>query len=147
MERDGHARVLGLWNGSLHAANEPREVALTRESVTDGESLDISVDVDKERAFVRLHGRLGIDSSPDLRVRLLAILKGQAPKTMVVDLTEVSYIDVSGVATLLEALKVARNRQGMLCLKGLQGRMVRFFEITGLQAVFEAGCKGPPELR
>jgi anti-sigma B factor antagonist len=120
---------------------------LTRESVTDGESLDISVDVDKERAFVRLHGRLGIDSSPDLRVRLLAILKGQAPKTMVVDLTEVSYIDVSGVATLLEALKVARNRQGMLCLKGLQGRMVRFFEITGLQAVFEAGCKGPPELR
>jgi anti-sigma B factor antagonist len=122
---------------------------LTRELVTEGDSLGITVDHGEERAFVRLHGRLVIDSSPDLRDRLLVMLEGQPPKTIIVDLTEVSYMDDSGIATLLEALKVARNRQVTLCLKGLQGRMARLFEVTGLQAVFETdGCKGAsPELR
>ena len=128
--------------------SEHREIALTRELVTEGDSLDINVDDGEDRTFVRLHGRLGIDSSPDLRDRLLAILQGQPPKTMTVDLTEVSHIDASGIATLLEALKLARNRQTTFCLTGLQGRMVRLFEVTGLQAVFETACKvGPPELR
>ena len=144
-----HVRVLGLLNGSLHAITEPREIALTRGLDTEGESLHITVDHGEERAFVRLHGRLGIDSSPHLRDWLLAMLQGQPPKTIIVDLTEVSYIDASGIATLLEALRVARNRQATLCLKGLQGRMVRLFEVTGLLAVFETtGCKGAsPELR
>jgi anti-sigma B factor antagonist len=124
-------------------------IVVTRESVTEDESLDITVDDGEERVFVRLHGRLGIDSSPTLRDRLLAILQGQPPKTIIVDLAEVSYMDASGIATLLEALKVARNRQATLCLKGLQGRMVRLFEVTGLLSVFEtAGCKDAlPELR
>ncbi len=117
-------------------------IALKRGLVTGGESLDITVEHGEERAFVRLDGHLGIDSSPDLRDRLLAMLQGQPPKTIIVDLTEVSSIDASGIATLLEALKVARNRQATLCLKGLQGRVVRFFEVTGLLPVFEtAGCK------
>jgi anti-sigma B factor antagonist len=122
---------------------------LTRGLVTEGDNLAITVDEGEEHAFVRLQGRLGIDSSPALRDRLLATLRGQPPKNVVVDLTEVSSIDASGVATLLEALKVARNRQVTLCLKGLQGRIVRLFEVTGLLAVFETtGCKGAsPELR
>ena len=123
-------------------------IALTGGLVTGGESLDITVERSEERALVRLHGHLGIDSSPDLRDRLLAILQRQPPKIIIVDLTEVSVIDAAGIATLLEALKVARNRQATLCLKGLQGRIVRLFEVTGLQAVFETGCKAvPPELR
>jgi anti-sigma B factor antagonist len=121
-------------------------IAVTRESVTEDESLDITVEQGEERAFVRLRGHVGIDSSPDLRDRLLALLQGQPPKTIIVDLTEVSYIDASGIATLLEALKVARNRQVTLCLKGLHGRIVRFFEVTGLLSVFEtAGCKDASE--
>jgi len=135
--------------GSLHAMSEPEGIGLTRELVTEGDSLDITVDDAEERAFVRLHGRLGIDSSPDLRDRLLAMLEGQPPKTIIVDLAEVSYIDASGIATLLEALKVARKRQVTFCLKGLHGRIVRLFEATGLLALFEtAGCKeASPELR
>ena len=121
---------------------------MTRELVSEGDSLDIKVDRGDDRAFVRLRGRLGIDSSPTLRDLLLAILQKQGAKTIIVDLTEVSFIDAAGIATLLEALKLARNRQVTLCLKGLQGRMARLFEVTGLQAVFETACKaGPPGLR
>jgi anti-sigma B factor antagonist len=121
---------------------------LKRELVSESDRLDINVELGEERVFMRLHGRVGIDSSPALRERLLAILQEQPPKTIVVDLTEVAFLDGAGIATLLEALKIARKRQASLCLKGLQGRILRLFEVTGLGAVFESGCKGiPPELR
>ena len=116
---------------------------MTRGLATEVESLHITVDGGEERAFVRLFGRLGIDSSPTLRDRLLAMLREQPPKTIIVDLTEVSRLDASGIATLLEALKVARHRQSTLCLKGLQGRMLRLFEVMGLLTLFETtGCSG-----
>lgn len=122
---------------------------MTQASVSEGDVLDIAVDHGADWALVRLQGHLGIDSSPDLRDRLLAILRGQTAKTITVDLTQVSYIGASGIATLLEALKIARHHQSTLCLKGLQGRTARFFEVTGLMSVFEIpGCKDPsPELR
>jgi anti-sigma B factor antagonist len=112
------------------------------------EDLDIAVDRDQGGTTLRLHGHLGIDSSPDFRDRLLVMLQGQPPQMITVDLTEVAYIDASGVATLLEALKIARKRQTRLCVKGLHGRIARLFEATGLLPVFEADCKGfSPELR
>lgn len=119
---------------------------MTAEQVIDSDNLDITVDRDEERALVRLKGRVGLDSSPALRDRLLAILQGQPPKTIIVDLAETSSIDAAGIATFLEALKIARQRQATLCLRGLHGRMVRLFEVTGLQAVL--GCNdASPKLR
>ncbi|MBV8050424.1 MAG: STAS domain-containing protein [Acidobacteriaceae bacterium] len=117
---------------------------MTQDLVTEGESLDINVDHSDKRVVVRLRGRVGLDSSPALRDRLLAILQGQVPKIIIVDLAEVSFIDAAGIATLLEALKLARHRQSTLCLKGLHGRVVRLFQVTGLQAVFDSGCKDSP---
>jgi anti-sigma B factor antagonist len=111
-------------------------------TVTSADGLDITVDHGDAGTVVRLRGQLSIESSPGLRDHLLAMLREQSPKTVIVDLAGVSYIDVSGIATLIEALKVQRNRQGTLCLKGLEDRLVRLFEVTGLLALFEAsGCK------
>ena len=108
-------------------------------SATD---LEIIVDKGEEETRVRLRGRLGIDSSPDFRDHLLALLQEQSAKAVVLDVTDLSYIDVSGLATLVEGLKVARNRQSILCLKGLQGRVLRLFEVTGLLHLFETnGCR------
>ena len=100
--------------------------------------LEIIEDEGEEGTLVRLRGRLSIDSSPAFRDRLLALLRRQSPPGVIVDLTEVSYMDASGIATLVEGLKTARNRQTTLCLKGLQGRVRHLFEVTGLLTLFEA---------
>jgi len=90
-------------------------------------------------AIVRLHGRLDVDSSPDVRDCLLAILSGkQLLHTVIIDCTGVLFIEASGVATLVEALKVARHRQIRLHLQGLHGSVLRLFEVTGLLPLFEA---------
>ena len=107
--------------------------------LTDG--LEITLHHGDEGSILRLRGCLNIDSSPALRDRLLAMLGAQSSEAVIVDLTDVSYIDSSGVATLIEGLRMARTRQTTLCLQGLQGRLLHLFQVTSISTLFEKnGC-------
>jgi anti-sigma B factor antagonist len=93
--------------------------------------------------MVRLTGRVDVDSSPDLRDRLRSLLSAEArPQTIIVDLADVSYIETSGVATLIEALRIARHHQTNFRLQGLSGAVLRLFEVTGVLVLFEANDSG-----
>src|ERR1700751_1796898 len=107
--------------------------------------LEVIVDEGEGETLVRLLGRLSIHSSPVFRDQLLGVLRRRSPNSIVIDLAEVSYIDASGIATLVEGLKIARHRQNTLCLRGLQGRALHLFEVTGLLHLFETnGCRSAP---
>jgi anti-anti-sigma factor len=96
-------------------------------------------------AMVRLSGRIDVDSSPEVRDCLLAILSGkESVHAVTVDLSEVDHIEASGIATLVEALKIASRREIQLHLQGLHGSVLRLFEVTGLLPLFETinGHKG-----
>jgi anti-sigma B factor antagonist len=113
----------------------------SKPNAADG--LEITRHDAKASSVLHLKGHLGIDSSPVLRDELLAMLQEQAPKVVIVDLTELSYVDASGIATLIEALKIARHRQSTVCLQGLQGRLLHLFEVTGVLPLFETDqCRG-----
>lgn len=101
--------------------------------------LQIHVIRDRKGTLVQLNGCLNIDSSPSLRDRLLTILQPEAPEVLTVDLSELSHVDSSGIATLIEALKIARTRNTNLSLKGLQGRLLHILEVTGIAALFGLG--------
>jgi anti-anti-sigma factor len=108
-------------------------------------NLEIAADRSGREVIVRLNGRIDVDSSPDVRDCLLAILSGkQLVHTITVDLGDVNHIEASGIATLVEALKIARQRQIQLHLQGLRGSALRLFEVTGLLPIFETihGGKG-----
>ena len=111
--------------------------------ITSEGGLGITVLQNDDVVLVRLNGRTTVDSSPDLRDRLLQVLSDEpSPRVVTVDLTGVTYIEASGIATLIEALKIARHRQMTFCLQGLGGSVLRLFEVTGVLALFEASdCK------
>lgn len=111
---------------------------------TDG--LAITMHHCEEGAIVRLRGRVGIDSSPAFRDRLLGMLQAESPEMVIVDLTEVSYMDSSGIATLIEGLKIALKQQKTLCLRGLQGGLLHLFQTTGISTLFENGCGSAPSV-
>lgn len=110
---------------------------MTSSTVNATDGLEIILEDGEESSVLHLKGRLGIDSSPALRDWLLAMLRRPSPKTVVVDVADITYVDASGIATLLEALKVARHRQIRLYLQGLQGRPLHFFEVAGVLPLFE----------
>jgi anti-sigma B factor antagonist len=118
-------------------------VTVTQVAIPSGTSLKISVDREGRDAIVQLTGRVDVDSSPDLRYRLRTLLSEERlPQTIIVDLAGVSYIETSGVATLIEALRSARHHQIDFRLKGLSGAVLRLFQVTGVLALFEASNSG-----
>ena len=113
-----------------------KKTLFTHGAGAPAESLEIAIIFGEEGAIVRLNGRLNIESSPLLRDRLLCLLRDLSVKTVIVDLMKVSYIDSSGIATLIEALKFARHRRVALRLNGLEGRLLHLFEVTGVLSLF-----------
>ena len=88
-----------------------------------------------------LYGRIDIDTSPAVRNQLIALLQAPHPRTVSIDLSDVTHIDSSGVATLIEALKIARNCEAELRLQGLHDRLHRLFDATGILSLFNDGIR------
>jgi anti-sigma B factor antagonist len=111
--------------------------------MTSTSSLEITVENSGMNVLLHLSGRINVDSSPDLRDRLLAILGDvPLPRTVTVDLAGVSYVETSGIATLIEALRIARHHQIGFCLQGLGGSVLRLFEVTSVLTLFDMGGRG-----
>jgi anti-sigma B factor antagonist len=100
------------------------------------EILELAVSSSERGTLLKANGRITIDSSPALRDCLLAILRERVP-TVTIDLTAVPYIDSSGLATLVEALKFARVSKTALRLR-LDERPRYVMEVTGLLCLFDA---------
>ena len=85
---------------------------------------------------VAFHGRITIENSGEMRIALRNALR-KKPGEVSVDLSGVSYIDTSGLATLLEAMRTA-NRQGTrLVLAGIHDQPQYFLEVTHLDHFFD----------
>src|SRR6266478_3240426 len=137
---EGHRHDSGLCGQTRERVWEGR---LKRIPLASSGSISITVDHCGSDALVRLNGRIDMDSSPDLRDCLLAIMSEEPlPRSITVDLAGVPYIETSGIATLIEALRIARHHQAIFCLQGLSGSVLRLFEVTGVLALFEASDCG-----
>lgn len=98
---------------------------------TPPRTLSINTAADGDGLLVRIEGEIDLNSSPQFRTTLLGLLDRRAPR-IILDLTGVSYVDSSGVGTMVE-LKRRADRGGFkVTLFGLQDRVRSIFEITRL---------------
>ena len=88
-----------------------------------------------EATVVVLQGDVDLHHSPDLHARLVEIA-AQRPRRLLLDLTEVPYMDSSGVGTLVEVFRRVTAYKGKLVLFGLSSRVRSVFEITKLDRFF-----------
>jgi anti-sigma B factor antagonist len=110
--------------------------SIARDTCTEIVKSEIQVVMRELEALVRIYGRIDIDSSPDLRAHLLTMLKARAREVVRVDLSGVTHIDSAGIATLIDALRIARSYHTEVRLVGLEGRLLRLFQSTGILSLF-----------
>jgi anti-sigma B factor antagonist len=91
---------------------------------------------------VALHGRITIENSGEMRAALIEALRAK-PANLSVDLSGVSYIDTSGLATLVEAARIARRQGTRLTLGGAQDQPRYLLEITHLDRLFDTVEREP----
>jgi anti-sigma B factor antagonist len=115
-----------------------RQVAefLLHSDAATTDKLDINIVEGREGALVCLSGRIDVDSSPALRDQLLALLESQRSTVVGVDFLAVTHMDSSGIATLIEALKIARSYKTELKLQGLHDALLQVFQFTGILPLF-----------
>lgn len=94
--------------------------------------MDVKTSQQDGVTIVQINGEINISTSPSLK----KIFEKEASKKIVVDLEKVSYIDSSGLATLVEVLKRARSQGGALGLAGMSDKVRSLFEITKLDKLF-----------
>ena len=56
---------------------------------------------------------------------------------MVVDLSEVEFMDTAGLEVLLEEWNSSRQLDGRMCLVAREGSLTRLLEVTGLGDLFD----------
>lgn len=85
---------------------------------------------------VAVEGRVTVNNSDEMRRNLLAALRPN-PAQVIVDLSRATYMDTSAVATLLEAVRIARNQSTRFLLAGLSGQPRNLFEVGRLDRFFD----------
>jgi anti-sigma B factor antagonist len=83
-----------------------------------------------------LKGEIDLHVSPSVTVSLNQMIE-KKPERLVVDLSEVTYIDSAGLAALIEAMQKVEGYGGKFLLAGLQETVRSIFEISRLDQVFQ----------
>jgi len=108
--------------------------------MSENHAVQATVQISRAGSEIRItvSGSLNVDSSPPVRSSLLSLIRQCAGLAIIIDLSEVSYLDTSGIATLLEALNSARENSVRLCLFGIRDQPRSLAELVELNSIFRA---------
>ncbi len=97
-------------------------------------SVEIKMEHDGDAIVYRLRGSLDFETAPSLRAAMLEAAD-QGKHDIVVDLSQLEFLDSSGLGALIGAHKRALEHAGRLRLIISAGPIARLLTITGLMNV------------
>jgi len=98
--------------------------------------MEIEVEQVDQDAVIQLYGRLDMNTSPDLRRTALKLYNKSKSLNLTIDFANVSYIDTSGLATLIEILLTSKEQGARLTLSGLNEKVRYLLDVNGLTEFF-----------
>jgi anti-sigma B factor antagonist len=129
----------GVWKAKRAKVSPciPRESLAKGRIVPSGPPIKISARQSGEVTILDLVGDITLFNSPEIRKAVLFQLRDQHVRQLFVNMTGVKYVDSSGIASLVEGLKVARGQGSRFVLYGLSKPATTVLELTHLLRVFE----------
>ena len=99
-------------------------------------SLSIKTGAQGDRTFViALRGEVDYISASQFREEVSALLAGGALRVLVVDLNEVSFLDSTGVGTLVVASRICADFGVTMLLRDVNPFIARLFSVLGVSEV------------
>ena len=86
-------------------------------------------------AVIGLKGEVDLYTCPEFKQELLRVI-GEGALLVVVDLTETTFIDSTGLGVLVRGVERLNTEGGRLAVVCVDPNMVKVFEVTGLDRVF-----------
>jgi anti-sigma B factor antagonist len=97
--------------------------------------MQIILSTDTDPMVTAVVGRLDLRTAPELRAQVAAALAA-APGSMIIDLTEVEFIDSSGLGVLIGLHKQAVAAGGRLMVVPPAGSARQIFALTRTESYF-----------
>jgi anti-sigma B factor antagonist len=97
--------------------------------------LTISTREAEGRTVVSVAGEIDVYTAPRLREEITELVAA-GTYDIVIDMSEVEFLDSTGLGVLVGGLKKVRAHDGTLQLVCSQDRLLKIFRITGLAKVF-----------
>jgi anti-sigma B factor antagonist len=105
---------------------------VTEETTEGGRMLEIRHDSREDgRVVVALQGQVDLATAPQLAQAVAGAAK-QGSGAVVVDLTDVDFLDSAGVRALVESAQAAATAGVAVTVTGASGWVARVLEITGV---------------
>jgi anti-sigma B factor antagonist len=82
-----------------------------------------------------LRGEIDVYTAPRMRQAIVDLVDAGS-LNIVVDMEKVDFLDSTGLGVLVEGLKRVRTRGGSLSIVVTQDKIVKIFDITGLNKAF-----------
>lgn len=100
-------------------------------------SMELTVEEEYRLTFIAISGAVNSTYSPQLRDTISKVF-ANPQRGVVVNLSGVTYMDSSGLATLVEGVQLAERSEGKFVLAGeIPEKVLHLFEITRLDGLFE----------
>jgi anti-sigma B factor antagonist len=96
--------------------------------------MQIATTPGSDRYLITVSGEVDLATSPELDIAIIAAIDSGTP-SVVIDLTDVSFMDSSGLGVIVRALKRCREAENDLDLVITNERVLKVFGITGLDQV------------
>ncbi|MEE9552396.1 MAG: STAS domain-containing protein [Gammaproteobacteria bacterium] len=96
--------------------------------------MNISMREENGYAIIELGGDVDLSCSPEVRKQILACL--EAKQNLLVSLSAVTYIDSSGVASLVEGYQTAKKQDLKFGLIGVSESAMNVLQLARLDKVF-----------
>lgn len=100
-------------------------------------NVEIAVEKISIGHLMRLKGDVDMNTSPDVRSGLGEVFRQAGAKALVINLSDVRYMDSSGIATLVEAMQNCMKKGMKLRLVELSPSVQDVFELARLSSIFE----------
>lgn len=96
--------------------------------------MQIATNPGSDRYLITVSGEVDLATSPELDTAVIAAIDS-GTSSVVIDLTNVSFMDSSGLGVIVRALKRCREAENDLDLVITNERVLKVFGITGLDQV------------
>ncbi len=103
-------------------------------------ALDIQVSGSNTTSLITVTGEVDLYTSPKLRTAILEAVPAAGAKVEL-NLSGVRYMDSSGVATLVEGLRSARDHNKGFALVAPSAAVMKVLELAKLDSIFEVSPK------
>jgi anti-anti-sigma factor len=107
-------------------------VTTGREKMTE---FEIGVEKRGSMAILRPAGELDLAAAPKVEATIVE-LAGNSPDTLVIDLRQVTFLDSSGLRSLITARREGAQKWELKLIRGPR-QVQRVFELTGMDHVFD----------